>query len=436
MSTPILMPALSPTMEEGTLAKWLVKEGDAVAAGQIIAEIETDKATMDFEAVDEGVIEKILVPEGSEGVKVKTPIAELRMEGEAEAPAAAPSVRAPQPAPQAAPRSAPAANAAAANGATGDRVFASPLARRMAAQAGLAIDALRGSGPHGRIVKTDVEQALAGTAKPQAKPAEKPAERPAAQERAPTQAQAPVPARAEAPALPMPFKEGEFTLEKMDGMRKAIARRMTASFRDVPHFPITMDVEIDKLLNARKQLNARLEKQGVKLSVNDMLIRACALALVQVPDSNVSFAGDAIARHKHAHVAVAVAIPGGLVTPVVFYAEQKGLTQISNEMKTLAEKARARKLLPQDYEGGTFTISNLGMMGVKNFASILNEPQAMILSVGAGESRPVVKEGALQIATVMTLTLTCDHRAVDGAIGAEFLSALRALIEDPMMMMA
>jgi pyruvate dehydrogenase E2 component (dihydrolipoamide acetyltransferase) len=219
-------------------------------------------------------------------------------------------------------------------------------------------------------------------------------------------------------------------------MRKTIARRMTQSFRDVPHFPLTIDVEIDKLLTARKQLNARLDPQGVKLSVNDLLIRACALSLIKVPASNVSYAGDTILRHKHAHVAVAVAIEGGLITPVIFYAEQKGLSQISNEMKVLAEKARTRKLQPQDYEGGTFTISNLGMMGIKNFNSIINEPQAMILSVGVGEQRPVVKEGALQIATVMSMTLTCDHRAVDGAIGAEFLSALRTFIEDPMMMMA
>ena len=423
MSTPLLMPALSPTMEEGTLAKWLVKEGDKIEPGQVIAEIETDKATMEFEAVDEGVIEKILIPEGTEGVKVRTPIAQMSGEGGAPTIAAPKAAAAPAPAP-AAPKAAP-----AANGAHGARVFSSPLARRVAQQAGIDLSTLKGSGPHGRVVKADVEAAKGqprpAAAAPQAAPQ-------------PVMSQAvSAPAPVQAPAtINLPYKQGEYSLEKMDGMRKVIAKRMTQSFRDVPHFPLTIDVELDKLMTARKQLNARLDPQGVKLSVNDMLIRACALSLIKVPASNVSFAGDSIAKHKHAHIAVAVAIEGGLVTPVISYAEQKGLAQISNEMKQLAEKARARKLMPEDYEGGTFTISNLGMMGIKNFNSILNEPQAMILSVGAGEQRPVVKEGALQIATVMSMTLTCDHRAVDGAIGAEFLNALKTFIEDPMMMMA
>jgi pyruvate dehydrogenase E2 component (dihydrolipoamide acetyltransferase) len=431
MSTPLLMPALSPTMEEGTLSKWLVKEGDKIEPGQVIAEIETDKATMDFEAVDEGVIEKILIPAGTEGVKVRTTIAQ--MAGGDAAPAPAPVAKAAAPAPQAAPAavaSAPATKPQAANGQA--RAFVSPLAARMAAQAGIDVAGLKGSGPNGRVVKADIEAAMKSPQKPAAA-----APQAVAQAAAPQQARAlEVPTKAPGAVVPLGYKDGEFTLEKMDGMRKAIARRMTQSFRDVPHFPLTVDVEIDKLLTARKQLNARLDNQGVKLSVNDLLIRACALTLIRVPNSNVSFAGDAIMRHKHAHISVAVAIDGGLVTPVVFYAEQKGLAQISQEVKVLAEKARARKLQPQEYEGGTFTISNLGMMGIKSFASILNEPQAMILSVGVGEQRPVVKDGALQIATMMTMTLTCDHRAVDGAVGSEFLSVLRSYIEDPMMMMA
>jgi pyruvate dehydrogenase E2 component (dihydrolipoamide acetyltransferase) len=300
----------------------------------------------------------------------------------------------------------------------------------MAAQAGIQLSAVSGSGPNGRIVKADVEAALKAPPTPGAAAP--------TQQLATVQAKAPAEAPQKAPGslVPLGYKEGEYTLEKMDGMRKAIARRMAQSFRDVPHFPLTIDVEIDKLMTARKQLNARLDSQGVKLSVNDILIRACALALIKVPAANVSFAGDSIMKHRHAHVSVAVAIEGGLVTPVIFYADQKGLGQISQEMKVLAEKARARKLQPHEYEGGTFTISNMGMMGIKSFASIINEPQAMILSVGAGEQRPVVKDGALQIATVMSMTLTCDHRAVDGAVGGEFLAALRTFIEDPMMMMA
>jgi pyruvate dehydrogenase E2 component (dihydrolipoamide acetyltransferase) len=442
MPEPILMPALSPTMEEGTLAKWLVKEGDTISPGQVIAEIETDKATMDFEAVDEGVIEKILIPEGTEGVKVRTPIAQMKGDGSATAnpPPRAGEVAAKRPEGAATPQpTAPSvslrspAPPQAGEHKNGDRVNASPLAKRMAEQAGIDISGLKGSGPNGRVVKQDIEAAAKS---PQARPAPQ-QQAPAVQQAAPQQARPNLPDAPKAPPPSLvPYKEGEYTLEKMDGMRKAIARRMTQSFRDVPHFPLTIDVEIDKLLTARKQLNARLESQSVKLSVNDMLIRACALALIKVPAANVSFAGDAIMKHKHAHVAVAVAIEGGLVTPVIFYADQKGLSQISTEIKALAEKAHARKLLPQDYEGGTFTISNLGMMGIKNFNSILNEPQAMILSVGAGEQRPVVKDGALQIATVMSMTLTCDHRAVDGAIGAEYLNALRTFIEDPMMMMA
>lgn len=422
--TEILMPALSPTMEEGGLAKWLVKPGDKISAGQVIAEIETDKATMEVEAVDEGVLEAILVEAGAQGVKVNTPIARLRGEG---APAKAAPPISPQPAPQPASsaqmapaKAAPTLRATAQEGEERQRI--SPLAKRMAAQAGIDLSGLTGSGPHGRIVRADIEQALS---RPKAKPAE-------------TGAVIPFRAAAVSEAakpVTLPFKAEEYDTIPLDGMRRAIARRMTQAFRDIPHFPLTIDVEIDRLLELRKNLNTRLEGEGVKLSVNDLLIRACALGLKRVPEANASFAGDAILRHKHAHIAVAVAIPGGLVTPVIFKAETKGMAEISQEVKLLAEKARARKLMPQDYEGGTFSISNLGMYGIKSFASILNEPQAMILSVGVGEPRPVVRNGEIKIATIMTLTLTCDHRAVDGAIGADFLSVLRRSIEDPMTMM-
>ncbi len=421
----ILMPALSPTMEEGGLAKWLVKPGDMIKAGQVIAEIETDKATMEVEAADEGVLEAILIEAGAQNVKVNTPIARLRGEG---APAkAAPPLTAqpalqPASAAQMAPaKAAPTMRAAAQEGA--ERQRASPLAKRMAAQAGIDLTTLSGSGPHGRIVRADIEMALS-------RPAPKPAETGAV---IPFRAAAAVPDTAK--AAPLPFKNDEYETIPLDGMRRAIARRMTQAFRDIPHFPLTVDVEIDRLLELRKNLNTRLEGEGVKLSVNDLLIRACALGLKRVPEANASFAGDAILRHKHAHIAVAVAIPGGLVTPVIFKAETKGMAEISQEVKLLAEKARARKLMPQDYEGGTFSISNLGMYGIKSFASILNEPQAMILSVGVGEPRPLVRAGEIKIATMMTLTLTCDHRAVDGAIGADFLSVLRRSIEDPMTMM-
>ncbi len=320
MAEPILMPALSPTMEEGTLAKWLVKEGDTISPGQVIAEIETDKATMDFEAVDEGVIEKILIPEGTEGVKVRTPIAQMAGGAATSAPAPKAQAAAPQPAAAQAPAATP--QPAAPAHANGDmRVNASPLAKRMAEQAGIDISGLKGSGPNGRVVKSDIEAAAKS---PQAAKPAAPQQAPTVQQAPPQQARANLPDAPKPPSPLLPYKEGEYTLEKMDGMRKAIARRMTQSFRDVPHFPLTIDVEIDKLLTARKQLNARLESQSVKLSVNDMLIRACALALIKVPASNVSFAGDSIMKHKHAHVSVAVAIEGGLVTPVIFYARSEG----------------------------------------------------------------------------------------------------------------
>jgi pyruvate dehydrogenase E2 component (dihydrolipoamide acetyltransferase) len=431
--TDILMPALSPTMEEGTLAKWHVKKGDTVKSGDVIAEIETDKATMEVEAVDEGVVDEILIAEGSEGVKVNTPIARLAGEGEAPAPApkaeapkaeapkteAAPA-KAPEPAKAEAPRPAPAAAPAPAKAADGGRIFASPLARRLAEQKGLDLSAMTGSGPHGRIVKVDVDKAGPGQAKA---PAAASAGAPAAQ--APRQAQT---------LEQMGIAPGSYELVPLDGMRKTVARRMTDSFRDVPHFPLNMDLEIDELLAARAKINAMLEKQGVKVSVNDMVIKAAAIALMRVPEANASYTPEGIAMHKHADIAMAVAVPGGLITPIIRAAETKGLAQIATEAKDLAERARTKKLKPEEFQGGTFSISNLGMFGIKSFASIINEPQGAILSVGAGEKRPVVRGDQLAIATVMSVTLTCDHRVVDGATGAKWLAAFKPLIEDPLNM--
>ncbi|WP_332639264.1 pyruvate dehydrogenase complex dihydrolipoamide acetyltransferase [Brevundimonas sp.] len=421
--TDILMPALSPTMEEGVLAKWHVKVGDTVKAGDVIAEIETDKATMEVEAVDEGEVTDILVAEGTEGVKVNTPIARLKDEGGAAAPApkaaAAPAKAEPAkaeaaPAPAAAPKSAPAK-------ADGERVFASPLARRIAAQNGVDLKSVKGTGPHGRIVKRDVEGVKGG-------------------------AQAPAAAGASAPAggevrkvqslAQMGIPDGSYDLIPLDGMRKAIARRLTDSFRDVPHFPLTIDCEIDGLLASRAKVNAMLEKSGVKVSVNDFVIKASAMALKAAPEANASYSPEGIAMHHHADVAMAVAIDGGLITPIIRAAETKSLSQIATESKDLAKRARDRKLKPEEFQGGTFSVSNLGMFGIKAFASIINEPQGAILSVGAGEQRPVVKDGQLAVATVMTVTLTCDHRVVDGAVGAKFLQAFKAMIEDPVTMLA
>ena len=430
--TDILMPALSPTMEEGGLAKWHVKPGDKVEAGQVIAEIETDKATMEVEAVDEGVITEILVPEGAQGVKVNTPIARLD-DGAAAAPApkAAPAA-APTPAPggraSSPPEPKPAAGETPAlpvapklNGAaTGERVFASPLARRLAAQAGLDLKAVRGTGPHGRVIKADVEAAAPG--KPLAAPA--PAGAPAAEP------------RRQLTLEQMGIAPGSYELIPLDGMRRTVAKRLTDSFRDVPHFPLTIDLEIDRLLEARQRVNAALESQGVKCSVNDFVIKASAAALMRVPQANASYTPDGIAMHKHADVSMAVAIDGGLITPIIRAAETKSLSQIARETKDLAERARARKLKPEEYQGGTFSVSNLGMFGIKSFASIINEPQGAIMSVGAGEERAVVRKGQLAVATVMTVTLTCDHRVVDGAIGARFLQAFKGLLEDPVTILA
>ncbi len=426
--TDVLMPALSPTMEEGTLAKWHVKVGDTVKSGDVIAEIETDKATMEVEAVDEGVVQEILVSEGSEGVKVNTPIARLAGDGETAAPAVKPETpkaeavpaRAPE-APRAetpkaeAPKPAP--TPAPAKAADGGRIFASPLARRLAEQKGIDLSAVTGTGPHGRIVKVDIDKAQPGQARPA------PAAAPAAA--APRQAQS---------LEQMGIPPGSYDLIPLDGMRKTVARRMTDSFRDVPHFPLTIDLEIDGLLAARTRINALLEKDGVKVSVNDLVMKAAAVALKRVPEANASYTPEGIAMHHHADIAMAVAVPGGLITPIIRAAETKGLAQIATEAKDLAERARNKKLKPEEFQGGTFSVSNLGMFGIKTFASILNEPQGCILSVGAGEKRPVVRGDKLEIATVMSVTLTCDHRVVDGATGARWLQAFRALIEEPLTM--
>lgn len=417
--TDILMPALSPTMEEGILAKWHVKVGDTVSAGDVIAEIETDKATMEVEAVDEGTVEAILIEAGTEGVKVNTPIA--RLSGDAAAPApqktqekAAPAAATPKAeAPKAVAAPAPAA-------ASGARVAASPLARRLAEMNKLDLKAIPGSGPHGRVIKRDIEAALAGGTGKAASAASAPAGEP---RKVQSLEQLGIPA-------------GSYDLVPLDNMRKVIARRMTESFRDIPHFPLTVDIELDNLLAARSKINTALESQGVKVSVNDMIIKAVALALKQVPEANASYTPEGIALHHNADVAVAVAIDGGLITPIVRKAETKSLAQISKEMKDLAQRARERKLKPEEFQGGTFSVSNLGMFGIKTFTSILNEPQGCIMSVGAGEQRPVVKNGQLAVATVMSVTLTCDHRVVDGSIGAKFISAFKPLIEDPIKMLA
>ncbi len=440
MTTQITMPALSPTMEEGNLAKWHVKAGDKIEPGQVIAEIETDKATMEVEAVDEGVIAEILVPEGSQGVKVNTPIATLAGEGEAAKPAKKEETLKAEPSPpppvgggrgrgdggSPSPKSTaatPTPNPAPRGG--GERVLASPLARRLAEQGGIDLSGLRGSGPNGRIVKADVEAAAkAPRAQPQAPQQSREVSKPAPQ-------QAPAPATLESYGI----RAGTYDLVPLDLMRKTIAKRMTASFRDVPHFPLTIDLEIDALLKARGEINKRFADNGVKISVNDMCIKAAALALKLVPEANASYTPDGIAMHHHADIGVAVAIPHGLITPIVWAAETKGLAQISAEMADLADRARNRKLKPEEFQGGTFTISNMGMLGIKSFASIINEPHGMIMSIGAGEKRPIVKNDALAIATMMTVTVTCDHRVVDGALGAAFLKAFKSFLEDPMAML-
>jgi pyruvate dehydrogenase E2 component (dihydrolipoamide acetyltransferase) len=460
----ITMPALSPTMEEGNLAKWLVKEGDKVAPGDVIAEIETDKATMEVEAVDEGTVAKIVVPAGTEGVKVNALIAVLAGEGEdvgaaakggngaaakteatpAKAEAvkpeppkieaakaeAAKSEATKQPAAAEAPKPAPAA-AAPTNG--GTRTFASPLARRIAKEAGVDVAAVTGSGPHGRVVKADVEAAIAGGGATAA---------PAAAKQAPA-GPAPAPKPMSDDAVLKLFEEGSYELVPHDNMRKVIARRLVEAKSTIPHFYLTLDCELDALLNLRKQLNDAApvkktdkgDQPAYKLSVNDLVIKALALALRDVPTANVSWTEAAMVQHKHADVGVAVSIPGGLITPIVRKADEKSLSAISNEMKDLAARARTRKLKPEEYQGGTTAVSNLGMFGIKDFSAVINPPHATILAVGAGEERAIVKNGEIKIATIMSVTLSTDHRAVDGALGAELLVAFKRHIENPLGML-
>ncbi|MDP9629894.1 UNVERIFIED_ORG: pyruvate dehydrogenase E2 component (dihydrolipoamide acetyltransferase) [Ensifer adhaerens] len=438
----ITMPALSPTMEEGNLAKWLVKEGDKVKSGDVIAEIETDKATMEVEAVDEGTVAKIVVPAGTEGVKVNALIAVLAADGEdvaaggngAAAPVAAETKEAPAPAAASAPAPAATQPVAAAPQAakteSGSRVFSSPLARRLAKDAGIDLSAIAGSGPHGRVIKKDVETAVAGGGA-------KPAAAPAAGAAAP--AAAPLAKGMSEDAVLKLFEPGSYELVPHDGMRKTIAKRLVESKQTIPHFYVSLDCELDTLLALRAQLNAAApEKDGkpvYKLSVNDMVIKALALALRDVPDANVSWTDSNMVKHKHADVGVAVSIPGGLITPIVRQAELKSLSAISNEMKDLGKRAKDRKLKPEEYQGGTTAVSNMGMMGVKDFAAVVNPPHATILAVGAGEERVVVKNKQMVIATVMTVTLSTDHRCVDGALGAELLGAFKRYIENPMGML-
>lgn len=441
MATQILMPALSPTMEEGKLAKWLVKEGDTVKSGDILAEIETDKATMEFEAVDEGRIGKILVPEGTEGVKVNAPIATLLAEGDSiggnvdiasamksigkAVSAAAPSSQprapeAPVPTPIVKPSETPVPATA-----RGARVFASPLARRLAAQKGIDLSSLQGSGPRGRVVRSDVEGA-----QPSAKPV------PAAKAATP---QGTAPTLAGISPLPDArayFSADEYVEIPHDAMRKTIAKRLTSAKTLIPHYYLTIDCRIDNLMAMRAMLNAQSPKEnGFKLSVNDFIVKACALALMRVPEVNASWTETAILRHKHANVGVAVALDFGLITPIVARAEEKGLAAISNEVKSLAERAKAKKLKPSEFEGGGFAVSNLGMFGIREFTAVINPPHAAILAVGAGEKRPVVADGKVDVATLMTVTLSCDHRVIDGATGARFLQAFKQFIEEPASML-
>ena len=470
MPTNILMPALSPTMTDGTLARWLVSEGDEVSAGDAVAEIETDKATMEVEAVDEGRVGKILVPGGTENVAVNEPIAVLLEEGEdetalaeagmdeakgqttsAEAGSSSGHAGADHVTGGESPASGTHANVEqvplappAPKDAQGNRVFASPLARRMAKQAGIDLTRIAGSGPHGRVIRADVEQAIErGVAAPAKAPEAATTGKTDGEERAkaPEKTAAPT-GPAAVPAGPSAKEQADmfgltYTEVPLSSMRKTIAKRLTESKQTVPHFYLTIDLEMDQLLRTRKELNARAEKRGedFKLSVNDFLIRACALALHQVPAANTAFNGGSVLQFDHADVSVAVATESGLITPIIKKAETKGLATISREMKDLGKRARDGKLKPEEYQGGTFSLSNLGMFGVSQFEAIINPPQACILAVGKSEQRPVVKDGALAVATMMTASLSVDHRVVDGAIGARFLEALKSLIEDPLSMM-
>ncbi|MEJ6391772.1 pyruvate dehydrogenase complex dihydrolipoamide acetyltransferase [Gymnodinialimonas sp. 2305UL16-5] len=440
MPTEILMPALSPTMEEGTLAKWLVKEGDTVNSGDLLAEIETDKATMEFEAVDEGVIGKILVQEGAENVKVNTPIALIGEEGEdfsAAPSAAAPSSEASAPAADAGAEAAPAGGSeapapapapAAPAAADGSRIFASPLARRIAKDKGLDLTQIKGSGPHGRIVKADVEKA---TAQPTVAASETP------KAAAPAAAAAAMPTGPQAEQVLKMYEGREFEEVKLNGMRKTVAARLTEAKQTIPHFYLRRDIQLDALLKFRSQLNKQLEPRGVKLSVNDFVIKACALALQAVPDANAVWAGDRMIKLKPSDVAVAVAVEGGLFTPVLKDSDSKSLSALSAEMKDLASRARDGKLAPHEYVGGSFAISNLGMFGIENFDAVINPPHGAILAVGAGVKKPIVGEdGELAVATVMSVTLSVDHRVIDGALGAQLLAAIKENLENPMVMLA
>ncbi|HEV2600010.1 pyruvate dehydrogenase complex dihydrolipoamide acetyltransferase [Sphingopyxis sp.] len=446
MPIELKMPALSPTMEEGTLAKWLVKEGDTVKSGDLLAEIETDKATMEFEAVDEGVISHILVAEGTDNVKVGTVIATIAGEDEdassakaapaPAAPAAEAKAEAPAPAPTPAPAAAPATAAApapapapapaAAPAASGERIKASPLAKRLATEQGIDLKTLTGTGPGGRIVKADLEGAPAGAAAPAAAtPASAPAAAPA------PAASAPAAGRSEIPDFGIPHED-----EKLSGMRKTIARRLSQSMQESPHIYLTVDIRLDALLKLRGELNASLESRGVKLSVNDMLIKALAVALERVPSCNVSFGGDVMRKYSRADISVAVSIPGGLITPIIVDAGGKSMSKISTEMAELAAKAKEGKLQPAEYQGGTASISNMGMMGIKQFTAVINPPQAMIMAIGAGEKRPYVVDDALAIATVMSATGSFDHRAIDGADGALLMKTFKELVENPLGLVA
>ena len=443
----ILMPALSPTMEKGNLAKWLKKEGDKVKSGDVIAEIETDKATMEVEAVDEGTLAKILVPEGTQDVPVNDVIAVLAGDGEdvkaagaaaasappkpaaaAEAPAAAKPAPAPTPAPSPVPAAKAAAPAAAApapqtNG--HGRIFSSPLARRLAKEAGIELARINGSGPHGRVIAHDVEQAKSGKGlkAPAAAPAGAPAIAPGMSDK-------------QIRAL---YEDGSYEVIPHDGMRRTIAQRLTASVQTIPHFYLTMDCNIDLLVKAREEINAAAPKDkdgkpAYKLSVNDFVIKALALALQRIPNANVSWTEAGMLKHRHSDVGVAVAMPGGLITPIIRKAETKPVSVISAEMKDFATRARVRKLKPEEYQGGTTAVSNLGMYGMKEFTAVINPPHATILAVGASEERAIVKNGKIEVAQMMSVTLSCDHRAVDGALGAELLGAFKKLIENPVMM--
>jgi pyruvate dehydrogenase E2 component (dihydrolipoamide acetyltransferase) len=441
VATNILMPALSPTMEEGKLSKWLVKEGDTVKSGTILAEIETDKATMEFEAVDEGTIGKILVPEGSEGVKVNAPIAVLLEEGEkaGAVPDAAPvkhdipaamkdigaAVKAEAASKSEAKADAPKA-AAPASKTDGERVFASPLAKRIAADKGVDLSGIAGSGPRGRIVKSDVENAKPGAAKPAAGAA--------------PSASGGIPGVAPLPDARLLYPAGSYEETPHDNMRKAIAKRLTSAKTLIPHYYLTVDCNLNALMAAREKMNAAApkdkdKKPAYKLSVNDFIMKASAMALMKHPDVNASWTDTAILRHKDADVGVAVALDFGLITPIIFKAQTKGLVEISNEVKELAGLAKQKKLKPNQYEGGGFSVSNLGMYGIKNFTSIINPPQSCIIAVGAGEERPVVVNGKIEIATVMTVTMSADHRVVDGGTGAKFLATLKQFLEEPASML-